>query len=179
MCTTKTIHPFETAGLGKAPFKFAGMYEDRGPKQYPNGMTVGAPGQPMGTCEYCGQGIALCCRIASADGKTFVVGSDCVEKTNDPKFAETPAERLAAAALLRGVNKELNAHKAAQRRRLKLKKLAAIQDWFNDNQARLSSMPNPVRPGETLWDCVCWYRRNAGARGLADLQKRLLTALQT
>jgi hypothetical protein len=34
----------------------------------------------MGTCDYCGNGIANICHIKSADGKQFRVGCDCVNK---------------------------------------------------------------------------------------------------
>lgn len=81
------MHAFEKAGLGAAPFKFVGCYEDRGPKvighQGGCTITVGSPGQPMGTCKYCGQGILVCCVIRSSDGKEFTVGSDCVARTGD------------------------------------------------------------------------------------------------
>jgi len=100
-----TIHKFEAAGLGLAPFRYVGCYEDRGPHRSEiNGVTVevGAPGQPMGTCAYCGQGIALCFQIRSSDGRTFVVGSDCVEKTGDRglQAVKNDARKMARAAQL-------------------------------------------------------------------------------
>lgn len=89
-------HTFETSGCGKAPFKFVGFFEDRGPKNV-GGMQVGSPGQPMGTCKHCGAGIALCCTIRDANGKEFVVGSTCVEKTGDSgiiqAFKKSPEKR--------------------------------------------------------------------------------------
>lgn len=69
-------HAFERAGLGLAPFRYVGMHE----KVYV--AYTGAPVQPAGTCEYCGNGIRYCCQIRSADGKEFVVGTDCVWKVN-------------------------------------------------------------------------------------------------
>lgn len=83
METTKTVHPFEQSGCGRAPFRLEAVYEDRGPKQMPDGSTVGSAGQPMGTCAHCGAGIAVVCVISDADGKSFTVGSTCVYKTND------------------------------------------------------------------------------------------------
>lgn len=83
---TEKIHKFEEAGLGKAPFQVVGVHEERGPKvTYIDGIRCesGAPGQPVGTCDYCGTGIADCYEIRSSDGKEFVVGSDCVAKTGD------------------------------------------------------------------------------------------------
>lgn len=70
MCeTVTTLHPFEQAGLGKAPFRYLGSDEKRTKS-----------GQPAGTCDYCFRGILTCCVIGSADGKSFVVGCDCVRK---------------------------------------------------------------------------------------------------
>lgn len=34
----------------------------------------------MGSCDYCGQGIAICVSVQSRDGKRFVVGCDCADK---------------------------------------------------------------------------------------------------
>lgn len=76
MSATK-VHPFERVGLGKAPFRVAG-YEKR--------VFYACPGAPMqcgGSCDYCGTGIVHTFIIVSADGKRFVVGSDCVAKTGD------------------------------------------------------------------------------------------------
>lgn len=73
---TPRIHPFEAAGLGKAPFKCVG-YEYRTFQ-----ACQGAPVQVGGSCRYCGQGICHTYLIKSSDGKTFPVGSNCVEKTN-------------------------------------------------------------------------------------------------
>lgn len=79
------LHPFEKAGLGKAPFRCVGMTRKVGPLRFvgKDGLewSVGADGQPMGTCDFCGTGIADCYEIRSADGKEFIVGCDCVAKT--------------------------------------------------------------------------------------------------
>jgi hypothetical protein len=84
------IHPFELAGLGKAPFRIIGVEEKVGPLRYttPDGIMVevGAPGQPMGCCAFCGQGIKECWSIKSQDNKVFIVGCDCVRKTVDPRL---------------------------------------------------------------------------------------------
>ena len=71
-----TVHPFEKAGLGKAPFRCVGMSEN----WYVTGN--GSHRQPGGCCEYCGTGILYEYTIKDSEGKTFVVGSDCVEKTD-------------------------------------------------------------------------------------------------
>lgn len=75
------IHPFESAGLGLAPFRFLGMTEN---------VIRHADGhcQPGGHCHYCYTGIKYECNIGSSDGKTFIVGTDCVRKLgrNDNKL---------------------------------------------------------------------------------------------
>lgn len=99
------IHKFEAAGLGKAPFYVVGVEEKRGPliTRHSDGteIHVGAPGQPMGTCDFCGTGIAECWLIESSDGKKFVVGCDCVRKTADGGMIRTmkrEQKKLRAAA---------------------------------------------------------------------------------
>src|SRR5689334_12559868 len=81
-------HPFEKAGLGVAPFQCIGHQRRVGPIPGPGGTEIGAPGQPMGTCDYCGTGIADCYVIRSSNGETFIVGSDCVARVGaeDPKL---------------------------------------------------------------------------------------------
>ena len=59
------VHAFDMAGLGKAPFKCVGYAKN----------TLG------GVCSYCGTGLLYEYKIVSADGKSFVVGCECVKKT--------------------------------------------------------------------------------------------------
>lgn len=71
---TTLIHPFEKAGLGKAPFHCVGVRE--------NWFEMPGFGRkPGGTCHYCGTGILYEYVINSSNGKQFVVGCDCVRKT--------------------------------------------------------------------------------------------------
>ena len=70
-------HVFERAGLGKPPFRYAGMRECK------YQACVGAPVQPGASCDYCGQGIMYACDIRSSDGRMFKVGCDCVARTGD------------------------------------------------------------------------------------------------
>jgi hypothetical protein len=81
--TVPSIHVFEKAGLGKAPYRYLGMEELRGPLAMPGGGFCGAPGQPMGSCQYCSTGIAYLFWLESADGEKFYVGSDCIYKSGD------------------------------------------------------------------------------------------------
>ena len=86
------VHAFEIAGLGRAPFKCVGMWEmppksllehnvDAWNNAISNAPRTSAGGP--GSCHYCGTGILNHFLIKSADGKTFLVGSDCVRKTGD------------------------------------------------------------------------------------------------
>jgi len=146
------IHVFETVGLGQAPFKFVGYYVDRG-RSYtsPEGFTVtiGAPGQPTGTCDYCGTSIANCFRIQSADGKTFVVGSECVMKTGDA-----------------GLKAEVNKVKAEITREKQDKAIAENWLWVEENRQALALRPYGKY---TLLESIEWFYKNAGRSGKINI----------
>lgn len=123
--TNTEIHPFEKAGLGKAPFRFVGMaQQDRiygevilNRAEYEK-TGIALTTKPGGTCAYCGTYILNMYNIKSADGKCFHVGCDCVEKTGDAKLIKvvTDARRKAdkerraakAADVSQRVNRELS-----------------------------------------------------------------------
>lgn len=73
--TTETIHPFEKAGLGLAPFRFSHVTENVF-------VTPGLVGSTKagGTCDFCSNGIRWEYWVKSADKKTFKVGCDCIAK---------------------------------------------------------------------------------------------------
>lgn len=58
-----TLHPFEQAGLGKAPFHCTHVVDS------------------WSACQFCGTAIRYQYHIEGADGAHFFVGSDCVAKT--------------------------------------------------------------------------------------------------
>lgn len=124
-----TIHPFEARGLGVGPFRCTGMTERRSP----NG-----DGQPWGTCEYCHTGIAFCFHIRSSDGKMFVVGSDCVAKT-DRAFdrSRSPEDRKLKAE----VERLVRAHKSEQRRARKQVKEVPMYAFVAEMKAALEANP--------------------------------------
>lgn len=64
--TAKMVHPFEVAGMGKAPFQF---------------VSVDSRGEMVG-CDYCGTGIKHKFFILSSDGKRSKVGCDCINKVD-------------------------------------------------------------------------------------------------
>jgi hypothetical protein len=86
------MHTFTAAGLGQAPFQYIGMFES----VYV--ACPGAPVQPAGSCDYCGNGIRYCFQIKSADGKISKVGCDCIKKSGDEHLAKacpsSPAKAL-------------------------------------------------------------------------------------
>lgn len=174
------LHPFETAGLGEAPFKYLRMTYNVGPIRLDNGITVGAPGQPMGTCDYCGQGIAHECRIASADGKEFVVGIDCVNKLFLDSNA-TPAE-LARDPVYREYKRDKARLEAAKRHARQDAKIADGKLWAVEHRAELESLPDRERAKygteETLWDKYEWYMKNAGRAGKLRIFKILKYELE-
>lgn len=155
MTNETTIHKFERAGLGKAPFRYVGSYRDVGPHKLADGSECGYPGQPMGTCDYCGQGIAICCQVESSDGKRFVVGSDCVAKTGDAglkKLVQSDARKAA---------------KAREQQRIGEMRDRLTMD--DDLRAKLAAIPHPTawraEKGETLLDSVEWMMDRAGHSG--------------
>lgn len=160
--TTDRIHKFEAAGLGKAPFRFVGMTEHVGPIALKDGTQVGAPGQPMGTCQFCGQGIRYCCEILAADGRTFVVGTDCVEKTGDGG--------------LKIITDRLKADRAkAARQSREAARIAAHRHLLDDPAllAVMGSHPHPAAwaaaKGQTRRDWATWMWAHAGTAGRLDL----------
>jgi hypothetical protein len=165
--TTSKIHDFEKAGLGRAPFAFKGAYEDRGPHTWTDPRTgittsAGAPGQAMGTCAYCGQGIAICCTIEDADGKRFTVGSDCVKRTGDKGLhnATTAVARMARTATLK-------------REEARIAEVKASVETDESLRTILTSKPSPhayrAAKGETRLDWADWMLRNAGHQGRMDV----------
>lgn len=185
--TENGIHDFERAGLGKAPFRCVGMHTSLGPIRMagPGGVTieVGSPGQPMGCCAYCGQGIADCYTVKSADGKTFTVGCDCVRRTGDAGMKKV------VNALVAKKNRE-------KRHALENADIAYLAEQLGDKlddtgpaSERLAQLPHPKgftdrttgRP-LTLLDWYKYMQRACGGSGSRALAKKLradLAALET
>lgn len=153
-------HVFERAKLGKAPFRFVGIYEKRGPITLSDGSQCGADGQPMGICEYCGRGIAICCQIVSADGKRFVVGSDCVARTGDAGLVR----QFKNSKELREFNRQARVVKAKADKEF-------VTDAIEKHAAELMAVasPNSWRASDTGLDYCRFMLRCAGAAGLAKV----------
>ncbi len=155
MCST--IHAFEQAGLGKAPFRYIGMeHQDISYGQRVVGHAGGCPimTKPGGTCDYCGTYIVNIFTVESADGNRFKVGCECVRKTGD-------------AGLVRNVDRDVKEMERKRRQeKAKAKRIAeakATQDAIESLprvSGILAGIPHPIpahaAEGRTTLDYVQW-----------------------
>lgn len=158
-----TVHVFERAGLGLAPFRYIG-YERKTYQAAP-----GAPIQPGASCDYCGTGIIDTCRIQSADGRTFKVGSTCVNRTGDRGLVDP-------------VKRAIRREKAEQRKTkeiFRIEAALALLDSRPDLQDRFRGLPHPTlkpvdgRPALTLLNWANWQATRAGHAGRLALARRI------
>jgi hypothetical protein len=150
------MHPFERAGLGKAPFRFVGSYESKFV------AAPGCPAQPGSTCDYCGTGIMTVCRIRSADGRESKVGCDCIAKLerDDNAAAHIAYGDDALIVAAKRVKRDMARAAKATRDEAKIDAARAVLDA---NRAVLANLPHPhARPGETFADYLDWGFANAG-----------------
>jgi hypothetical protein len=144
---TDTIHKFEAAKLGKAPFTVLGCTVEKF-HAYP-----GAPAQPGGTCDYCGNGIMNVFHVRSADGRKFKVGCDCVLKAGDEGMKK----------VVKGMQSE--ARRQAQAKRFAEREAAAVV-LLNHTEVSslLKAEPHPYgRMGCSLFDYYLYCLTNAGS----------------
>lgn len=167
--TTTATHPFQKAGLGLAPFKFVGYEERRGPMPLGDGISmIGSPGQPMGTCDYCGTGIAGCYMVKSADGKHFIVGCDCVQKLSKASNAK---QDPAIAAILRAAN-DIKTKKRHEREKAQIAELTEFCMAHSDVLAGMSHTSKYwAEQGQTALDELNWFLKNAGTAGSIKMLK--------
>ena len=127
-------HPFEKAGLGKAPFSCTGVSEN----VWDNGDGTTKAG---GVCDYCGTGIRweFWIKGSIAGAKQFKVGCDCVAKTGwgiegfeKVRADHTRARRQEGAAKRRAARQ---AQVAAERAQRQADRLEATQAWRDANSA--------------------------------------------
>lgn len=134
--TEITVHAFEKAGLGKAPFRCVGMASipstgllEANPDAYNNAMKMLPNDVGCGTCDFCGTAIMHNFIIkGSGEGdRRFVVGSDCVARTGDAGLVKlVRAERL---KIVREKREASRAMKRAEREAL----------WATERAARASA----------------------------------------
>jgi len=131
-------HPFEKAGLGKAPFSCTGVSEnvwDNG-----DGTTKGG-----GVCDYCGTGIRweFWIKGSIAGARQFKVGCDCVAKTGRgiENFEKVRADHTRARrqeGAEKRAEKKREARKAwidEQHAARAIERAAATEAWRKENSA--------------------------------------------
>lgn len=171
MTTETAVHAFERSGCGRAPFRLLGVEERRGPMTFIDKVTgqqytSGSPGQPMGTCAHCGTGIAVCCTIQDADGKRFIVGNVCVNKTSDKGLVDQ-------------TRKAINARLAEARHTKAMARFAWIKENLERAKPALERLPDPNGyKGRTAYDWATWMVKNAGDAGRKRVEKLMKEAME-
>ena len=132
-------HPFEKAGLGKAPFSCTHVSE--------NVFTLlDGTSKAGGCCDYCGTGIRweFWIKGSVAGARQFKVGCDCVAKTGwgiegfeKVRAAHTRARRRAGATARREARK---AQVAAERAQRQTERLLASLAWRDANSALVTRL---------------------------------------
>jgi hypothetical protein len=159
------VHKFEAAGLGKAPFRFAGTSE--------NVVVVGtgedAYTKAGGSCDYCGSCIRTEFWLLSADGRRFKVGCDCIEKAGErgvlQAYKSSPEYRAKQREKARAKDNAVLAELLPLMEILKPTLVAAPHPYgFTDRQTGV-----PL----TAWDSLQWSFNACGASGRAKLLKGL------
>ena len=146
----ESMHPFEQAGFGKAPYRFDGVTRNWFVS------CPGDPGKPGGTCDYCGTGIAYEFWVRSADGRRFKVGCDCIAKLARKDNLAFAGDRLAydADQARKRLDRERKAELEAQKRRANRVTFAA---WYNTSRkAAACALPHPAIKGLTLAHYIKW-----------------------
>lgn len=148
--STLSTHPWESAGLGEAPFRFDGH-------ELKLFVVPGCPPRAGSSCDFCGTAIADCFWIRSTDGKRFKVGIDCVQKIAGK------GERVRSDA-----EKAWRALATERRHAAQDEKIAAAAAALTDPDVRrgLAERPHPAGvAGKTLLDWVEWMNAHAGRAG--------------
>lgn len=150
----KTMHAFEKAGLGKAPFALVAVSN--------NGPSV--------SCTFCGTAITQVCVIQDSNGNRFIVGNVCVSMRG-------------GLGLIKQVKNAMRPIRLAARHKqeaIKIKELGTLLD-DPSIEARLKGRAHPAAWGQkkslTLWDWATWMWVHAGNSGklktLRTIQKAL------
>lgn len=162
-----SIHKFEAAGLGKAPFFYRGFVQipstevaEKNPSGYENMMKDIPPAFHCGTCAYCGLAIMNNYLVASSDEKFFSVGMDCIKKIDDIQILKKASTE--------------------ERFRKKLKLQIQIDEGFKlieEHRNLLELEPHPHFEGKTLWDYAEWMMENAGQPGKHRMLKLCMSKI--
>lgn len=164
---TSSIHRFELAGLGKAPFHFTGTVTEK--------VFVACPGatpKAGSSCDYCGTGIRYEFWVRSACDKEFKVGCDCIHKTGDRGLIQ---QISAAERKLRDAKNEV-----AKERRItaKVLRISKARINFPAVAGTLASLPHPdsyfAGQGKTLADYVQWcFDNQAGEKAAIYIERAI------
>ena len=112
----------------------------------------------MGSCDFCGQGIADCYQIRSSDGRNFIVGSSCVNKTGD-----------------RGLRRGVNKHKVEIRHQRDDARIAAALELFES--PGVEQILRATRRGNgDLYSWASWMFRHAGRTGKVKVARAIQAA---
>lgn len=160
--TIETIHCFEKAGLGKAPFRYLGMVD----QEISHGnRVIGSIGgcqietKPGGTCDFCGTAIMNIFNVESSDGHKFHVGCECIKKTGDD-------------GLIHMLDRDVAKMNKKRREDKKAAALAADQLLCEMTPlSKFSSLPHPhpyrASQGETAVEWVRFMREHGYWKSLA------------
>lgn len=186
MVTTKTtqgsVHPFERAGMGSGPYRFAGAYELPSRElaaANPDAYNAALRDLPRltdgnGSCSCCGMPITNIFVVRNAAGQLYGVGCECVDKLYGrvaQRSRRLSADELDLARAFDRARREHNRHVRHAREDRRLGELRGF--LANDIvKAKLAQLPHPRgRAGETAADHVAWIMHNAGTTGQLALLK--------
>jgi hypothetical protein len=151
MTHTGSVHVFERAGLGKAPYSYLGIEKE------------------STSCQFCGTGIIFKFWLRSADGKRFFVGSDCIFKSGDAGLA-----RLIDADVKKHQKELRDDRNKALIETFEAFMAANPGYWSRDTR------PHPFRwlaaQGKTMGDYQRFIYEHGGASKKASLARQLLIA---
>lgn len=98
-------HPFELAGMGVGPYRFlcivqmpnlsgdsAANFGNANPYAEVQAMKMK---EGAGTCACCGMGITVICVVEDGSGDRWGVGSDCIEKADEPALCDAAQVAIA------------------------------------------------------------------------------------
>lgn len=170
------VHPWERAGLGVAPYKLVGT------ANVSFRACMGAPVQPGGTCDFCGQGLRLVFSIRASCGSTFRVGCDCVRRVCSP-----------AEGVLTQVEASERKHKRKIAAAGRARRAASVEERLKEiraeHESELAALPHPKAADATSErDCAYWGSKTAldyldymlrvcGAQGRKELLRRVSALL--
>jgi hypothetical protein len=160
---TGTMHIFEQAGLGQAPYRFLGIRKVTFQAGY------GAPIQPGACCMFCSTGIVYQFWLQSADGKRFFVGSDCIYKSGDIGLKSI-------------IDPHVKAHEAEMRRERENQYIKEFSEFCTRvdywKRPELTGQPHPnsywASTGKTLADYQLFCYSHSGHAAKAKMARRIL-----